>query len=129
VFISHDVDTDHSVAVQLAAGLRDRVDVWLAPESIPAGEPWLTEIERGLKVSAVFLALLSRASLASPWVVKEIQAAMELEVQHRLRLVPVQLEECEVPLLLRTYQILRLAAGYPAIVEQTVRLASTAAHT
>jgi hypothetical protein len=34
-----------------------------------------------------------------------------------------------VPLLLRTYQILRLAAGYPAIVEQTVRLASTAAQT
>jgi hypothetical protein len=129
VFISHNFDTDHAVAVRLADDLRGRVDVWLAPESIQAGEAWLTAIERGLKVSAVFLALLSRASLASPWVVKEIQAAMELEVQHRLRLVPVQIEECEVPLLLRTYQIMRLAAGYPAVVEQTVRLAATSAAT
>jgi hypothetical protein len=123
VFISHDVDADHALAVRLAGDLRPAVEVWMAPESIEPGEPWLTSVERGLGLSRVVLALLSRASLASPWVIKEIQAAMELEVRQRLRLVPVQVEECDVPILLRTYQLMRLAAGYHTVVDQTTRLA------
>jgi hypothetical protein len=75
----------------------------------------------------VFLALLSKAALASPWVLKEIQAAMELEVQRNLRLVPILVEDCDVPILLRTYQIVRLAAGYHQIVEQTRRLTTASA--
>jgi hypothetical protein len=124
VFISHDVDADHALAVRLADDLRPDVEVWLAPESIEPGESWLTSVERGLGLSRVFLALLSQASLASPWVIKEIQAAMDLEVRQQLRLVPVQLEECDVPILLRTYQIMRLATGYAAVVDQTRRLAA-----
>ena len=45
-------------------------------------------------------------------------------MEQRLRLVPVQVEECDVPILLRTYQILRLTNGHREVVEQTVRLAS-----
>jgi hypothetical protein len=122
VFISHNFDTEHALALRLADDLRADSDVWLAPESIGPGESWLTSVERGLVDSQVFLALLSEAALASPWVLKEIQAAMELEVQRNLRLVPIQVEDCEIPILLRTYQILRLAAGYHRIVEQTRRL-------
>jgi len=122
VFISHSFDTDHELALRLAADLGPDADVWVAPESIAPGESWISSVERGLGASEVFLALLSTASLASPWVLKEIQAAMELEIQSRLRLVPVQLEECEVPILLRTYQTLRLAMGYPELVEQTRRV-------
>ena len=122
VFISHSFDTDHELALRLAADLGTDADVWVAPESIAPGESWISSVERGLGASEVFLALLSTASLASPWVLKEIQAAMELEIQSRLRLVPVQVEECEVPILLRTYQTLRLATGYPELVEQTRRV-------
>ena len=122
VFISHSFETDHQLALRLAADLSADVDVWVAPESIAPGESWLSSVERGLGASRVFLALLSKASLASPWVLKEIQAAMELEIRSKLRLVPVEVEDCEVPILLRTYQILRLAAGYGEVVEQTRRL-------
>jgi hypothetical protein len=125
VFISHNFDTEHPLALRLAADLRPRVDVWVAPESIQAGESWLTSVERGLSASGVFLALLSKAALSSPWVLKEIQAAMELEVERQMRLVPVQVEDCDLPILLRTYQVLRLAAGYGDVVEQTLRLAVT----
>ena len=125
VFISHSFDTDHELALRLAADLGTDADVWVAPESIAPGESWISSVERGLGASDVFLALLSTASLASPWVLKEIQAAMELEIQNRLRLVPVEVEECEVPILLRTYQTLRLAMGYPELVEQTRRLVHT----
>jgi hypothetical protein len=120
------VDADHGLAVRLAGDLRSRLDIWIAPESILPGDPWLTSVERGLKASTVFVAILSTASVSSPWVVKEIQAAMELEVRNRLRLVPVQIESCDVPLLLGSYQILQLAAGYRQVVEQTVLAASTA---
>jgi hypothetical protein len=119
VFISHNVDSEHHLALRLAADLRSDADVWVAPESIAPGESWLTSVERGLGASRVFLALLSEAALASPWVLKEIQAAMDLEVRGMLRLVPVTVEDCEVPILLRTYQTLRLAPGYRQLVEQT----------
>ncbi|HEX4980487.1 MAG TPA: toll/interleukin-1 receptor domain-containing protein [Ilumatobacteraceae bacterium] len=122
VFISHSFETDHQLALRLAADLRADADVWVAPESIAPGESWLSSVERGLGASRVFLALLSKASLASPWVLKEIQAAMELEIRSKLRLVPVEVEDCEVPILLRTYQTLRLAMGYRELVEQTRRL-------
>jgi hypothetical protein len=79
-------------------------------------------VERGLSASRVVVALLSDASLASPWVMKEIQAAIELEVHRKLRLVPVEVQACEVPILLRTYQTLRLATGYGHLVEQTRRI-------
>jgi hypothetical protein len=122
VFISHSVEGEHPLALRLANDLSDRVDVWLAPESIRPGESWLMSVERGLTTSAVFLALLSKASLASPWVLKEIQAAMQLEVEGRLTLVPVEVGECEVPILLRGYQMLRLAGGYWQLVDQTLQL-------
>jgi hypothetical protein len=124
VFISHNFDTEHPLALQLAQDLRPRVDVWVAPESIQAGESWLTSVERGLNASGVFLALLSTAALASPWVLREIQAAMELEAERRLHLLPVRVEDCDLPLLLRTYQVLHLAAGYRHVVDQTLRVAA-----
>ena len=126
MFISHSFETDHELALRLAADLATDADVWLAPESIAPGESWLSSVERGLTASRVVLALLSKASLASPWVLKEIQAAMELEIHSRLRLVPVEVEECDVPILLRTYQTLRLAMGYRELVEQTRRLVERA---
>jgi 23S rRNA A1618 N6-methylase RlmF len=62
VFISHSFETDHQLALRLAADLRADVDVWVAPESIAPGESWLSSVERGLGASRVFLALLSKAS-------------------------------------------------------------------
>lgn len=123
VFISHNVNTEHQLALQVADDLRNDADVWVAPESIAAGESWVTSIERGLGTCQIFIALLSRAALESPWVLKEVQAAMELEVQRRLRLLPMQVEECELPILLRTYQVARLPHGYTQFIEQTRRLA------
>ena len=99
----------------------------MAPESIAPGESWLASVERGLSASRVCVALLSDASLASPWVMKEIQAAIELEVHRKLRLVPVTVHDCDVPILLRTYQTVRLAAGYRHLVEQTRRIVQTPA--
>ena len=122
VFISHNFATEHRLALRLAADLRADADVWMAPESIAPGESWLASVERGLGASRVVLALLSDASLASPWVMKEIQAAVELEVHRKLRLVPVEVQHCEIPILLRTYQTLRLGTGYRHLVEQTRRI-------
>ena len=121
VFISHNFHAEHELALRVAADLGPDVEVWVAPESIAPGEPWLDAVERGLEASRVFVALLSKASLASGWVRKEIQAAMELEVQSELRLIPVQVEDCDVPILLRTYQR-SLPSGYDELIEETRRL-------
>jgi hypothetical protein len=79
VFISHTTrdERDHLLAQKLAAALRARgVEVWIAPESIPAGERWKEGIVAGIMRSCShLLVILSAASIEADWVLREIQLA------------------------------------------------------
>ncbi|MGH9226857.1 MAG: toll/interleukin-1 receptor domain-containing protein [Acidimicrobiales bacterium] len=105
VFISHDTEADGPVARELGDQLRRRqLEAWIAPDSIPPGEPWVFAIEQGLVTSRAALVLVSPAALASGWVRREIQMIVDLEIDGRLTVVPVRVAPCEVPLLLTAYQ-------------------------
>lgn len=72
VFLSHTTrdERDHLLAQKLAAALRARdVEVWIAPESIPAGERWKEGIVAGIMRSCShLLVILSAASIeADDW--------------------------------------------------------------
>jgi hypothetical protein len=119
VFISHDTDADGQLAHQLAIDLRERCDVWIAPDSIGPGDEWLFAMDAGLRKSKVFVLLLSRAALDSAWVRKEIQAALMLEVETASpHIIPIELEPCDAPVLLRGYQMLHMKRGYEAVTRQ-----------
>lgn len=79
VFISHTTQDprDSARAQELAAELRELgAEVWIAPESIPAGAEWEEQIVRGvLEKCGYFLVLLTPASSRSEWVLREIQLA------------------------------------------------------
>lgn len=79
VFISHTTQDprDYARAHELAAELRDLgAEVWIAPESIPAGAEWEEQIVRGvLEQCRCFLVLLTPASSRSEWVLREVQLA------------------------------------------------------
>ena len=108
VFISHD-SQDARFAHRLADDLGGLgVPVWIAPESIQPGESWVPAIERGLGECTHMVIVLTPAALDSQWVRKETEVAITLERQGRMRVIPLDVEPCKVPLLLSSYQMIAL---------------------
>lgn len=79
-----------------AAGL----PVWLDQLDIPTGKRWDDEIENALRECRIFMVILTPASIASDNTKDEIGYAID----HGKRILPVLLEDCEVPLRLRRFQ-------------------------
>lgn len=117
VFISHaheDVEFAQRLANDLEAhGWR----VWIAPTSIKPGEKWVDAINRGLSESGVFVLVMTPSAIESRWVQTETNGAIELEHQGKVRLIPLQLEPCDAPTLLRTYQHISFQNQYTAGLE------------
>src|SRR5687768_7624637 len=78
-FVSHTTSDhrDFSLAHKIAAELQARgVEVWIAPESIPAGDRWEAHIVSGvMDRCSHFLVILSAAAVNSKWVMKEVALA------------------------------------------------------
>lgn len=81
VLVSHTAKDrrDHKLAHQIAEGLQSRgAEVWIAPDSIPAGAKWEDAIVSGIMGKCThFLVLLSAASTNAEWVLAEIQLAKQ----------------------------------------------------
>jgi formylglycine-generating enzyme required for sulfatase activity len=115
VFISHATKEDGQFAHRLAADLRRLgVSVWIAPESIRPGEGWVDAIERGLEESSHVVVVLTPAALQSRWVKKETNVAIALERKERIEVIPLDVEECEVPPLLGSYHMVYFRRDYDA---------------
>jgi formylglycine-generating enzyme required for sulfatase activity len=115
VFISHATAADGAFAQRLAGDLRRLgVKVWIAPESIRIGESWVKAIERGLRESSHVVIVLTPAALASKWVEKETEVAIAEERRGRLQIFPLDVEPCEISLLLSSYQMIPFRRGYDA---------------
>jgi hypothetical protein len=118
VFISHAV-SDANFAHRLADDLKWLgARVWIAPESIRPGEEWVDAIERGLGESSHMVIVLTPAALQSRWVRKETNVAIALERQEGIHVIPLDVEECKVPLLLSSYQMISFRWGYDAGLKQ-----------
>ena len=114
VFISH-AHEDADFAQRLAADLRAAGwRVWITPESILPGEKWVDAIERGLATSGVFVVALTPAAIRSRWVKTETNAAIALEHRDAVRLLPLDVETCEAPLLWSSYQFISFRGPYEA---------------
>ena len=86
---------DAAFAIALRKGLQKRgVDVWKAPESIPAGADWAKAIVAAINQQQVFILLWSDAAMASTEVAKEIALAAG---RGRCLLLPVLLSSEEPP--------------------------------
>jgi formylglycine-generating enzyme required for sulfatase activity len=118
VFISH-ATADAQFAHRLADDLqRLGVRVWIAPESIRPGESWVSAIERGLRESSHAVVVLTPAALESKWVKKETDVTIAQERKGRIQVIPLDVEPCEVPLLLSSYQMVSFRRDYDAGLSQ-----------
>jgi len=88
-------------AVKLAKELKSEgFDIWLDQLDIPLGARWDREVEKALRASDIFMIILTTASVDSENVLDEIGYAIDTSK----RILPILLENCEVPLRLRRLQ-------------------------
>jgi len=88
-------------ATKLTKGLRSAgYPVWFDQLDIPTGSRWDDEVEKALRECSIFMVILTPASIASENVKDEIGYAID----HGKRILPVLLEDCDVPLRLRRFQ-------------------------
>jgi hypothetical protein len=87
-------------------------DPWLDEEKLLPGQDWDVEITKAIRSSHVFLVCLSRRSDKRGYVQKEIVRALDVadeQPEGTIFLIPVLLEDCEVPDRLRKWHWVNLA--------------------
>jgi hypothetical protein len=92
--------------------LKNGAAPWLDAEQLLPGQDWNLEINKALDDSDVILVCLSKSSVDKEgYVQREVRIALDraLEMpEGRIFLIPVRLEECELPSRLKTYQYVDL---------------------
>lgn len=113
VFISYsreNRDIADRIARDLASsGLEVSYDKDLVP-----GEAWGPRLEQQLRSASHILVLLSPSYVQSPWARRELEAAALSESEGEARIVPVLIEDTEIPAFLRGKHYADLRADYEA---------------
>ena len=102
-FLSHASEDKADYAAPLGRELLARgVNAWLDRWEIKAGDSLVTKIfEEGLKDAAAVVIILSKHSVNKPWVQKELNVGVVKSIDKASRLIPVKVDDCEVPESLR----------------------------
>lgn len=98
VFLSH-CHEDKRFAKRLANDLQGKgVNVWIDDAEIRVGDSLLEKISEGIRSVDYVVVLLSRESVRSSWVRKELEMAMNREIKGKTVVVlPLLLESCQLP--------------------------------
>jgi hypothetical protein len=124
VFISYG-SADRPIASRLAGDLRRRgVKTWIDQTGIGPGQRWLEKIEEAVAQSDFLIAVLSRSSVGSKWVSREIRLALAQGVQERrAKLIPVAYQRCTLPRALSELQVVDLStpAAYRKVLSACLR--------
>jgi len=97
-FLSHS-SKDKGFVRRLAADLvAHGVKVWLDEQRILVGDSIPEKIAQGLAESDFFLIVVSRNSVESSWVKKELNSALVHEIERRkVTIMPIRLDDAPVP--------------------------------
>ncbi len=103
VFLSHS-SKDKFVVRQLADRLKEAgARVWIDEAELNIGDSLVEKIGQGIHDAKFFAVVLSHNSVASPWVQKELEIALQKELKtKRVVVLPILIEPVEVPPFLST---------------------------
>lgn len=98
-FISHASEDKDRFVLDFATKLREKgVDAWLDRWEMLPGDSLVDKIfEEGIKDAAAFIVVLSATSVQKRWVREEMNAAFVARVSRQCRIIPVVIDDCEVP--------------------------------
>ncbi|MGD0339521.1 MAG: toll/interleukin-1 receptor domain-containing protein [Bacteroidota bacterium] len=102
IFLSHS-SKDNDFVRRLANDLKSKgVPVWFDEWELKVGDSLNERIGAGIKESAWLAVILSKNSVESAWVKKELNAALETELEKKqVFVLPIVIENCEIPVFLR----------------------------
>ena len=102
VFISYnhkDSDFVDRLALEL---VRNNLKVWKDKWKINVGDSVIDEIESGINGASFLIIVLSKNSIQSRWVKRELNAALIREIDdNNIRILPIIIDDCKIPLFLR----------------------------
>jgi hypothetical protein len=113
VFLSHS-SKDKPFIRQLASDLKKNgVGVWLDEQNISVGDSIVERVGQGLAESDYFVLAMSHNSMNSPWVTKELNQALVSEIEQRdVKILPVKLENCQIPTLIKDKKYADFSSQY-----------------
>jgi TIR domain-containing protein len=114
-FISHS-SKDKKFVRQLAADLvENEVQVWLDEQRIRVGDSIPEKIAQGIAESDFFLIVISRNSVESSWVQKELNGAMVREIERRrVTVMPLKLDDTGMPASINDKKYADFSGSYAA---------------
>jgi len=103
VFVSHASEDKERFVLRFAEKLRaNGIDAWLDKWEMKPGDSLVDKIfEEGIKNAKAIIVIVSKHSVEKPWVREELNAAMVRKINGLSRLIPVIIDQCEIPECLR----------------------------
>jgi len=113
VFISHS-HSDRGFVRSLAKYIeRFGIRTWIDEAEIKYGDSLVQKIGDAVRRLDLVLAILSKKSVKSGWVKKELELAMTQEIKgERVRIIPVLIESCRVPKFIPTKLMCDMTTRY-----------------
>jgi hypothetical protein len=99
VFMSHASEDKERFVLGFARRLRQQgVNIWLDRWEMYPGDSLVDKIfNEGVKGAAAIIIVLSQHSVTKPWVKEELDSAIVRRVSSGCKLIPVVLDDCEIP--------------------------------
>jgi hypothetical protein len=101
VFLCHSNDDKQPVRELFCKLRADLIEPWLDEQDLIPGQDWEREIKRAVQETDLFIVCLSKNAVDKVgFVQKEIKYALDIADLHpegRIFIIPLKLEECEVP--------------------------------
>ncbi len=103
LFLSHATEDKERFVLGFATKLRENgIDAWLDRWEVKPGQSLIQRIfEDGIGSASAFVVVLSKVSVTKPWVIEELDAGMVKKIENACKLIPVVLDDCQVPVCLR----------------------------
>jgi hypothetical protein len=102
VFLCH-AHSDKLIVRRIAKDLQNySADVWIDEAEINVGDSLIQKIREGIDKMDYLAVFLSPESIQSEWVKRELDVAMNQEIEgRRIKVLPVLIKNCEIPSFLK----------------------------
>jgi hypothetical protein len=130
VFISYS-HQDKEFVDKLAAHLvKNNAHVWVDTWELNVGDSIINKVQEAIQSASALLVVLSSASVQSEWCKKELSAGLMRELEEkRVLVLPVRLDDCEIPMFLREKMYADFRAnfdvGLKAVVDSIARVTNS----
>jgi hypothetical protein len=125
VFISHASEDKERFVLSFAIKLRTKgIDAWLDKWEMYPGDSLVEKIfEEGIKNAQAVIVVLSNNSVNKPWVREELNASMVKRIQGSGKLIPVIIDDCQVPECLQStvWEKINNIGNYDSELDRIVR--------